>query len=106
MLPEPIVLTKDNAKKIDTIIRKAQKELSMVMLKSLGISVAMVLPILICSAILGMLLTPLPMIMGFVTAIMISVKYVGPRSKSIGEVYAKEIKEVIEDQRRNKTEES
>ena len=103
---KPIKLNPEIIKKVDLILRTARKDLGMIVLKSFLMSAGAVIPIVLISAMSGLLLTSFPMVAGFITAILIQVKYVSPKSKEVGDRYAKEIKDLIEEEKRRQAQES
>lgn len=105
MLPEPIKLSTESTKKIDQVLRSARRDLGMILVKGFLMAAGSVIPIVIMSSIFGLIQTSFPMLMGFVTALMIQFSYVNPRSREVGERYAKEIKEIIEEEKRRQAQE-
>lgn len=105
MLPEPIKLSPESTKKIDELLRKARYDLGILMIKSFLLGVASVPPVVIVAAYAGLLQTSFPMLAGFMSAILIQVQFVHPRSKKIGGDCAEKIKAILEEER-NKTKES
>lgn len=91
--------------KLEKLLKDMRKELGMVMVKSFLMSAASVLPIVLISAMMGLLLTAFPILAGFATGMLIQIRYVMPRSKKIGEGYAKQIKEVLKEERRRQAQE-
>lgn len=91
-------------RKIEQIIKKAEKEMGIVLLKSWLMSVASIVPIVAISVAADLAQTAFPMVMGLMTVVLISVRYVKPASREIGEKYEKEVKAILEEERKRQAE--
>lgn len=106
MKPEPIKLSPETTKKVYEILRNARKDLGMILVRSFLMAASAVIPITLISVISGLITTPFPLVAGFMTAILIHVRYVSPRTKEVGDAYAKELKDLIEKERSRQAQES
>jgi len=104
-MSEIIRLSAESTKKFDALMRSAKRELGMVLVKSFLMALGAIVPITLLSVMFGLITTSFPMLAGFLTAILIQLQYVNPSARSIGERYAKAVKEVIEEERRRQAEE-
>lgn len=101
-----VVLRPEAKKKVDDLFKEMQREMWKLTFKGAGIAIASALPITFIAIAAGLEKTSFPMVLGLATWILINVRYLNPVTKEIGEHYGKEIKAVVEDERRSQAEES
>lgn len=99
MSQEHIKLNATTTKKVDEILKNARRDFGMLMVKNFFIGAAFVIPIILLSAALSLLNTAFPMISVVMTALFVQHRYTIPKSRKIGEFYAKQVKEAIEEGR-------
>lgn len=105
MSQEVTKLSAESTKRVHEILRNARKELGMLMLKTYAIGAGAAMFLGSVTLAFKLFETPFPTFAGLGTALLIYYRYAMPRSRGIGEKYAKQVKEVLEEERKRQSEE-
>ncbi len=98
-------ISPERRKRLEVLWNDAKKELRMLLLKSMMMFLGSIVPITLVSYWAGLLNTMFPSAMWWATAIVIHAAYLGPQSRKVTQKYAPQVKEILEEEKRDSSQE-